>query len=692
MLEISGLKVVRGSFTVSLPELTVADGQCVALCGVSGSGKSTLMEAMALLTPALEVENFVLDGVAVDELPEKQQQAVRICAIGIMPQTGGLIPYLTVRENLELQIRMALRQQVTPVFDRKTSADGKPCPCYSNVATVDSATANSISGEGLSTNNLGKSIDEVAAQARAKAREFVSAEGELEVQEQQVEDNRNVRIAAMQMSLPVDSIDAQAATQLIPRNKRKASAEALVHAELTPEECTAKRVTIRNAESAEEVKNRLQILNPYIARMGLELHLDKLPEQLSIGQRQRALFLRAIAHKPRLLLMDEPTSSLDPDNASELFTIIEEIAHASGMSVLLITHDNKAASRYTRYVYDAARSHSDYSVFSFYDESDDYEDDDVNFYSGRAIDYPSVPHLLNAAYDMQHTKHAAIVQHSISAAHSTAAHASADNAGLARAGLEKSSSKSGIAGSLSTNSVSNMAGSEHLHTSAYARIGGFSDAISTESGGKDFKSPYPHAGDIIYDHTGHLYSAHGRITYYTTPPEKLKHLQADDKYSNIVISSSKRGHINKPAAEQASPAAPSAQSAPSAKPQAQVASSETAATAECAGATASVSTAAMVSSASSMLSHDNDAQNSNAAHSAAQAAEAVGSAATKAAAASAAATAKSETSGVAAQGCVSAATSQSGAGAAAAQQSGTVASAVQSEAKGAGQDDTGARD
>ena len=141
MLKIEGLKVVRGDFTVSLPEITIADGECVALCGVSGSGKSTLMEAIALITPPLEVGSFIIDRIAVDELSAKEQQALRVSSIGIMPQTGGLLPYLTIRENFELQIRMALRQATTEVFDRQVSNE---TTIKSKPGAIDSASASSL--------------------------------------------------------------------------------------------------------------------------------------------------------------------------------------------------------------------------------------------------------------------------------------------------------------------------------------------------------------------------------------------------------------------------------------------------------------------------------------------------------------------------------------------------------------------
>ena len=122
MLAIKGLKVVRGSFMVYLPHLTINDGECVALCGVSGSGKSTLLEAIGLLTPCLSVEHFSLNGINVDELDPHDAQALRVCDIGIMPQSGGLVPYLTIRENLQLQITLALKQQVYPLFPEHVDA------------------------------------------------------------------------------------------------------------------------------------------------------------------------------------------------------------------------------------------------------------------------------------------------------------------------------------------------------------------------------------------------------------------------------------------------------------------------------------------------------------------------------------------------------------------------------------------
>jgi len=67
--------------------------------------------------------------------------------------------------------------------------------------------------------------------------------------------------------------------------------------------------------------------------------LKKMPAQLSIGERQRTAFARAIAHRPRLLLADEPTAALDPENAENLFTLFLQLVKEEGMMALVVCHD-----------------------------------------------------------------------------------------------------------------------------------------------------------------------------------------------------------------------------------------------------------------------------------------------------------------------------------------------------------------
>ena len=500
MLKIEGLKVVRGDFTVSLPEITIADGECVALCGVSGSGKSTLMEAIALITPPLEVGSFVIDRIAVDELSAKEQQALRVSSIGIMPQTGGLLPYLTIRENFELQIRMALRQATTEVFDRHVSNE---TTIKSKPSTIDSASASSLNKVALNDKSA-ISIDGFAAKARSLSfGDNNSAASEAQLKD---EERKRVRLAAAQLSISADSYDSHAAGQFTPRNKRKLSAESLVHAELSPKESTANRITITNKENQAMVDEMMAVLMPHVKSIGLYNHLDKLPEQLSIGQRQRALFLRAIAHKPRLLLIDEPTSALDPDNAANLFQIIDEIAKESGISILLITHDLKAAARYTRYVYDSVRSHSEYSVFTFYDNANTADHSINAMYTGRPVDFPSAPHIYSSQF----------AGRSINTFHNT--YSKAGSHSMASSGVTLSP----------------------MPSSSMHRVGGFSDAIKTEAGGNELMSSDTAGIEILYDELGHLYSAKGRITYYTTPANKLKG-QHNDGVDDNSLTSSKRG-------------------------------------------------------------------------------------------------------------------------------------------------------
>ncbi len=75
-----------------------------------------------------------------------------------------------------------------------------------------------------------------------------------------------------------------------------------------------------------------------LTRLGLEGHLNKRPAELSGGQQQRAAIARALASKPRLLLLDEPTSALDPVMTGEVLDVIRELAQ-DGQQIVLATHE-----------------------------------------------------------------------------------------------------------------------------------------------------------------------------------------------------------------------------------------------------------------------------------------------------------------------------------------------------------------
>ncbi len=80
-----------------------------------------------------------------------------------------------------------------------------------------------------------------------------------------------------------------------------------------------------------------------IERVGLSDHVDKRADELSGGQRQRVGIARALMQDPKLLLVDEPTSSLDPKISREVMNLIRDIAREFKVPVLCNIHDIKLA-------------------------------------------------------------------------------------------------------------------------------------------------------------------------------------------------------------------------------------------------------------------------------------------------------------------------------------------------------------
>lgn len=75
--------------------------------------------------------------------------------------------------------------------------------------------------------------------------------------------------------------------------------------------------------------------------VGLEDHLDKIPDKLSGGQKQRVAIARALAAHPKLILADEPTAALDSKSGRNIVEILQRLAREQGSSILLVTHDNR---------------------------------------------------------------------------------------------------------------------------------------------------------------------------------------------------------------------------------------------------------------------------------------------------------------------------------------------------------------
>jgi putative ABC transport system ATP-binding protein len=92
-----------------------------------------------------------------------------------------------------------------------------------------------------------------------------------------------------------------------------------------------------------------QHIEDYLEKCSLSPLRDKYPSELSVGEKQRTAFVRAIISKPDILLADEPTGNLDPLNSSILMSLIEDF-HKEGGTVLLVSHDPEAAIYADRYI------------------------------------------------------------------------------------------------------------------------------------------------------------------------------------------------------------------------------------------------------------------------------------------------------------------------------------------------------
>ncbi|MEO8349996.1 MAG: ABC transporter ATP-binding protein [Acidobacteriota bacterium] len=101
---------------------------------------------------------------------------------------------------------------------------------------------------------------------------------------------------------------------------------------------------LSKAERRRHVETALSIV-------GLTDRMDHYPRQLSGGQEQRVAIARAIVSDPTILVADEPTGDLDAKSAEEILQLLKRLNEEFGKTIVMVTHDPKAASRAHRMVH-----------------------------------------------------------------------------------------------------------------------------------------------------------------------------------------------------------------------------------------------------------------------------------------------------------------------------------------------------
>ncbi len=135
----------------------------------------------------------------------------------------------------------------------------------------------------------------------------------------------------------ISSLDDDAATKL--RREQFGFIFQAFHVlpHLTLAQNIALPLLLNGSEATERVAQMLE-------QVGLQGRGDDFPRQLSGGELQRVAIARALIHRPRLVLVDEPTGNLDPDTAHEILQLIRHEIKANGAMGILVTHSHAAAA------------------------------------------------------------------------------------------------------------------------------------------------------------------------------------------------------------------------------------------------------------------------------------------------------------------------------------------------------------
>lgn len=104
---------------------------------------------------------------------------------------------------------------------------------------------------------------------------------------------------------------------------------------------------VKATEKKKNIEERAKII---LNDLGLSSKINNRPYQLSGGERQRVAIARAIINNPSIILADEPTGNLDPENADVVFNLLLKIVHDYNSSLLMVTHNIDLAKKLDRMI------------------------------------------------------------------------------------------------------------------------------------------------------------------------------------------------------------------------------------------------------------------------------------------------------------------------------------------------------
>jgi putative ABC transport system ATP-binding protein len=107
---------------------------------------------------------------------------------------------------------------------------------------------------------------------------------------------------------------------------------------LTARQNVQMSVELHNGKTERVAKQQASAM---LEMVGLADHLNYYPRNLSGGQKQRVAIARALVSRPKMVLADEPTASLDSKSGHDVVELMQQLAREQGCTIMIVTHDNR---------------------------------------------------------------------------------------------------------------------------------------------------------------------------------------------------------------------------------------------------------------------------------------------------------------------------------------------------------------